>query len=91
MKNELKELEQEKISTRYYRELHGKCLIVDKKLVLIMTGNIDRYIIKDNSYDVGYLTRQSAIVNNVMRFYKHLWAEAADESDILFQLIYIWI
>ncbi len=82
MRNELKELEKEIISIRYYKELHGKCIVIDKKKVLIMTGNIDSYLISDNSYDIGYLTNNSAIVNNVVHFYDHLWAEAADECDI---------
>jgi len=48
MKKELKELEEENISIRYYRELHGKCIIIDNKQVLFLTGNIDSHLIKDN-------------------------------------------
>jgi len=81
MKKELKELENEKISIRYYRELHGKCIIIDKKQVLIMTGNIDSHLIKDNSYDIAYLTTKRAVVNNFIIFFDHLWAEAGDECD----------
>ncbi|KKN46916.1 hypothetical protein LCGC14_0668210 [marine sediment metagenome] len=81
MKKELKALEKEKISIRYYRELHGKCIIIDKKEVLLMTGNIDSHLIKDSSYDIGYLTNRTAVVNNFISFYDHLWAEAADECD----------
>lgn len=81
LKKELEELEKEKILVRYYRKLHGKCIIIDKMQVLIMTGNIDSHIIEDKSYDIGYLANESAVVKNVVLFFDHLWAEAADECD----------
>ncbi len=46
-----------------------------------MTGNIDTYLIEDKSYDVGYSTKDSAIVDNFTTFYNHLWDEAAEKCD----------
>ena len=82
MKNLLEELEtKENISIRYYRELHGKCLIIDKTKVLLMTGNIDRYLLDKNSCDIGCVLEDLDFARNCGSLYNHLWEEAAEECD----------
>lgn len=82
MKKQLDEIKKQQISIHYYRELHGKCVIIDKELAMIMTGNIDSYLINKNSFDIAFKLKNSSIVNNVVALYEHLWSEAADECDI---------
>jgi len=82
MRRELRDLHQNNISIRYYRELHGKCVIIDNSKVLFMTGNLDPYLLRNNSYDLGYLSTQQTIVENINSLYNHLWAEAAEECNI---------
>lgn len=81
MKNILEELKKNKTLIKYYKELHGKCIIIDKKSVLIMTGNIDKYLVDDNSFDIGYVINESTVVKNFLTFYDHLWDEGADECN----------
>lgn len=81
MRMTLEELKTNNIKIRYYKELHGKCIIIDNTKVLLMTGNIDNYLLRNNSYDIGYIIKESAVVSNFLTFYNHLWDEAAEECD----------
>lgn len=82
MRKLLDELKAKGISVRYYRELHGKCLIIDRKKVLMMTGNIDKYLISDDSFDIGFILESPLLVGNYSVFYDHLWGEAASELNL---------
>ena len=81
MKNLLNDFKKIGIAVRYYRELHGKCFIIDEKRVFLFTGNIDKYLVQNDSYDIGYITEEPALVKNFLTFYNHLWGEAADECQ----------
>ncbi len=63
---------------RFYRELHGKIIIVDKKEALFLTGNLDEYLVEDNSYDIGCFLTNHILVDNIRKLYNHLWEEASD-------------
>ncbi|MHA1385239.1 MAG: phospholipase D-like domain-containing protein [Candidatus Helarchaeota archaeon] len=82
MRQILKKLEENGIKIKYYRELHGKCVILDKNKAFLLTGNIDNYLIKDDSCDIGYNITNPITVKNLNIFYNHLWKEAADRWDI---------
>lgn len=81
MKNLIKYFRDKGIIIRYYRELHGKCVIIDEKRVLLFTGNIDKYLVKSDSCDIGYLIGQTPHVKNFLTFYNHLWNEAGDDYE----------
>jgi len=82
MKDVLEKLKNASISVRYYRELHGKCLIIDKQQALLFTGNIDRYLVAEDSCDIGILVSDPATVRNFCTFFDHLWADAAVNFDV---------
>ncbi len=74
----LKSLKQNRISVRYYREIHGKIIIIDSKRFLLFTGNFNYYLLKKNSYDLGICTKKDTIVQNAIKFYDLLWKEASE-------------
>ncbi len=82
MKNLLEKLKRKGVAIKYYRELHGKCIIVDSKRSLMFTGNIDRYLISPDSCDIGWISEEPIVVKNFCKVYDHLWSEASEESDI---------
>ena len=82
MKGVLEKLRKAGISVRYYRELHGKCLIIDKQQTLLFTGNIDRYLVAGDSCDIGILVSDPATVRNFCSVFDHLWADAAVNFDV---------
>ena len=82
MQKSLKKLSQSGIHVKFYRELHGKCLIIDEKRVLIFTANIDKYLVDEKSCDIGYAVSNQVAVKNFCIFFEHLWMESADNFDI---------
>ncbi|MBD3352460.1 MAG: hypothetical protein GF364_13310 [Candidatus Lokiarchaeota archaeon] len=82
MRKSLDQLKHKNIEVKYYRELHGKCIIVDNKETLIMTGNMDKYLLDDTSKDIGYVMKNAHFVQNSIKFFNHIWDDAADECEI---------
>ncbi len=81
MKSLLEKLSKQGIGVKFYREIHGKCIIIDRTKVLLFTGNLDKYLSKDDSCDIGYILTINAVVQNFCLLYDHLWKEAADMFD----------
>ncbi len=77
--NDLKKLG---VQVRYYRELHGKLLLIDQTSVIVFTGNFDAYLEKPNSFDIGFLTESTPLIQNCTTFFNHLWKEAAIKCGI---------
>lgn len=63
---------------RYYKELHGKIIIIDNNEALFLTGNIDEHLEDDDSYDIGYHIKSTPLINNIAKIYDHLWEEASE-------------
>ncbi len=82
MRKVLETLKKKGVAIKYYRELHGKCIIVDGKRILMFTGNIDKYLISPDSCDIGWLSEDPFIVKNFCMIYNHLWSEASEERDV---------
>ncbi len=59
--NKMKKLE-DHTEIRYYREIHAKLMIVDKKKAAVTTGNLDYYM-RDSTFDVGVALRQTDELN----------------------------
>lgn len=74
----LDKLKQNQIKVRYYREIHGKAIIIDDNRAIIFTGNFNKYLLKEDSYDLGLFTNSPNLIQNLTKFYLHLWEEAAD-------------
>lgn len=66
---------------RYYKELHGNSLIVDKNKFLLFTGNIDRYLTECSSTDIGIYGENESIVRNINNFYEFLWEKSIETLD----------
>ena len=81
MESTLNYLESNNINIRYYRELHGKMIIIDQKKCLLFTGNLDKYLKSDNSYDIGIEIQNPAIISNMTTLFEHLWNEASTEYE----------
>ncbi len=82
MRRLLEVLKKKGVAIKYYRELHGKCIIIDNKRTLMFTGNIDRYLISPDSCDIGWLSEEPFVVKNFCKIFDHLWSEASEECDV---------
>ena len=76
LKEIINELEKSNIIIKYYRALHGKSILVDNQKALFLTSNLDKHLVSNNSYDIGYLCDNKTVVENFNLLYNHLWEEA---------------
>ena len=49
---------------RYYREIHGKTIIVDDKIATIFTGNFDGFLTNVKSADLGLSSTHPSIIHS---------------------------
>jgi len=82
MQKTLKKFSQNRITVKFYRELHGKCLIIDEKHILIFTSIIDHFLADEKSYDIGYVVSNQVAVKNFCSFFEHLWMESVENFDV---------
>lgn len=78
MQKLLEELSNTGIEVRYYREIHGKVIIVDSKRFLMFTGNFNPYLFNDKSHDLGIYTKNLPLVRNMCKFWNLLWEEGSE-------------
>ncbi len=81
MKQLLELLSKKGIGVKFYREVHGKCVIIDRSKFLLFTGNFDKYLADNDSCDIGYLISRPSVVQNFCLLFDHLWKEAANMFD----------
>lgn len=81
MESTLNYLKSHNINIRYYRELHGKMIVIDQKKCLLFTGNLDKYLKSDYTYDIGIEIQNPATIYNMSKLFEHLWNEASTEYE----------
>ena len=82
MRDTLDELNIDNIDIKYYKELHGKSLVIDNKEVLIFTGNIEKHLKNSDSFDIGFSAQNDIFVENFCKLYNELWERAEDDYNI---------